>query len=127
MNAHVVKRTVRYKRDRAEHSARKMVSPFRVGDVRDGVPRERRSPNPNQAAVTVYYRTAASSSSPEHPLTSCRVCGAPIDHDQRHRAVAERDKAPTATFKPVTNKDSHRNNGRILFPRVSNTNDYAAP
>ena len=53
------------------------------------------SPDRNQAAPTVYNRTTARLSSPDHPMISCWVSGAPNDLEQRRRAVAVPEKPPT--------------------------------
>ena len=80
MLAHFSKMTVRYKRGRVEHPSRQMVSPLRVGDViRDGIARERYKPEHQPTAPTAYKRTAARLSSPDNPMTRCRVGGASND------------------------------------------------
>ena len=126
MLAHVGKMTVLYKRGRVEHSARQMVLPLIVGDVLDGIPIDV-SPNTNQAAPTVYNRTAARPSSPEHPITSCRVCGAPNDLGQKGRSVAAPKKAPPASSQPVTTRTVGPKTDAPRFRRVSSTNEYTAP
>ena len=61
-------------------------------------------PNTNPAAPKIYNRPAARLSAPEHLMTSCRVCGAPNDLEQRRRAVASPGKPPSTSVQPVTNK-----------------------
>ena len=130
MLAHLGKMTVFYKRGRVEHSARQMVSPLRVDDVvRDGIPKERRKPE-HQSSITDGLQPNSNPSflPIEHPMTSCCVCGAPNDLEQRHRAVAAPEKPPEASFQPVTNnKDYQANNRRTAFRRVSSTNEYIVP
>ena len=60
-------------------------------------------------------------------LTSCCVSGAPIDLDQRRRAVAVPEKPPAPSFPPMPTEDCQANKRCTAFRRVSRTNDYTAP
>ena len=93
-----------------------------MDDIMDDI-----SPNINQAATTAHNRTSACPFSPDHPMTSCGVSGAPNDLEQRRRVVAVPEKPPAASIQPVTNENCRANNRSVAFRRVFGTKEYTAP